>query len=96
MTASAVKRSAGFGQVSQARSARAKTKCGADAGRRNGSAIASTEDKAARRFAAARTESGSTDRIRAILPKVADFKPLIANSCKGGKGKKKSKGHGKH
>lgn len=58
------KRSAGFGQVRPARSSRAKTKCAADAGRVNGIAICPTEDKGARRFAAARTVPGSTDRTQ--------------------------------
>ena len=60
----AFKRSAGFGQVRQVRSLRAKTKCVADAGRVNGIAIRPTEDKGARRFAAARTVPGSTDRTQ--------------------------------
>lgn len=60
----AFKRSAGFSQVRQVRSLRAKTKCVADAGRVNGIAIRQTEDKGARRFAAARTVPGSTDRTR--------------------------------
>ncbi len=79
---SAVKRSDGVDQVRLARTSRAKTECGADAGRRNGIAIAPTEDKVARRFAAARTEPGSTDRTRATSRgKVDNFKPTIANSC---------------
>jgi hypothetical protein len=56
--------------VRQARSRRAKTKCGADAGSPNGSAIRATEDKAARRFAAAWTEPGSTERTQAILRQI--------------------------
>jgi hypothetical protein len=101
---SAVKRSTGFAQVRLARSSRAKTECGADAGRRNGSAIAPTEDKAARRFAAARTAPGSTERTRAILPsftaqngKTYDTEPVVTNSCKKAKKyKKSSHGEGKH
>jgi len=62
-----VKRSNGFDQLSQARSGRAKTKHGQDAGRSHSGAMGPTEDAARRRFAAARTEPGSTDRTRAIL-----------------------------
>jgi hypothetical protein len=54
-------RGTGFSQVRLARSSRAKTKHGQDAGRVNGSAIHPTEDAAGRRFAAARTVPGSTD-----------------------------------
>lgn len=64
LTNKSFKRSAGFGQVRQARSSRAKTKCVADAGRVNGIAIRPTEDKGARRFAAARTVPGSTDQTQ--------------------------------
>jgi hypothetical protein len=55
------KRLTGFDPVRQARSSRAKTKSGKDAGRVNGSAIRVTEDAARRRFAAGRAESGLTD-----------------------------------
>lgn len=64
LTKKSFKRSAGFGQVRQARSSRAKTKSAADAGRVNGIAIRPTEDKGARRFAAAGTVPGSTDRTQ--------------------------------
>jgi hypothetical protein len=56
--------------VGQVRASRAKTKHGQHAGRVNGSAIGSTEGAAGRRFAAARTAPGSTDRARAILQQV--------------------------
>jgi hypothetical protein len=52
----------------QVRSLRAKTEPGKDAGSVNGSAIRLTEDAARRRFAAARTESGSTDWAQAAGP----------------------------
>lgn len=52
----------------QARSARAKTKNGKDAGSANGSAIHVSEDAARRRFAAVRAEAESTARDRVVPP----------------------------
>jgi hypothetical protein len=62
MTSLILFRGTGFGQVDQARSSRAKTKPGQDAGRTSSAATRPTEDAPRRRFAAARAESGSTDR----------------------------------
>jgi hypothetical protein len=95
---SAVKRSTGFDQVRLARSSRAKTECGADAGRTSSGATRPTEDKAARRFAAARTAPGSTDRTRATSRgKTHDFNPVVSNSCsKKHKHRERGPRHHKH
>jgi hypothetical protein len=74
----AVDRPSGFEPVSQARSSRAKTKPGKDAGSVNGSAIRATEDAARRRFAAASAVSGSPDRTRSVAQ--THFPPAITGS----------------
>ncbi len=85
-----ISRRSGSGPVTQARSSRAKTKHGKDAGSRNGSAIAATEDAARRWFAAARTESGSTERTQtAAKGKSADQNVQLGSSC--GKARPKHK-----
>jgi hypothetical protein len=76
------KRLTGFDQVRQARSSRMKTKPGGVLGSGNSSAIHATEDGARRPFAAARAESGSTDRTQAASKgRTANQNPVLETPC---------------